>query len=100
MLIEDDCRYQLSKLVQIYAFLYFSTLVPPSRTGVVMTIMSPGLFKSALSRHARFAMRAQVTVANMLLGRTAEMSSRSVLHGLVAGKEDHGSYLDNCKIAK
>ncbi|KAE9380885.1 NAD(P)-binding protein [Stipitochalara longipes BDJ] len=51
-----------------------------------------------LSRHARFAMRAQVTIANMLFGRTIEMSSRSVLHAVVAGKESHGGYLSNCEI--
>jgi len=93
-------RYQLSKLVQIYAFLHFATLVPVSRTGVVMSIMNPGLFKSALSRHARLAMRAQVSAANLLLGRTAEMSSRAVLHGLVMDGKSHGSYIESCKIAK
>ncbi|PMD31033.1 NAD(P)-binding protein [Hyaloscypha variabilis F] len=91
-------RYPLSKLVQIYAGLYFSTLIPTSRTGVVFNLLTPGLFKSQLSRNARFAMRAQVTVANMLFGRTIEMSSRSVLHAVTAGKESHGGYLSNCEV--
>ena len=73
--------------MQIYAGLYFATLVPTSRTGVVVNLLTPGLFKSSLSRHARFAMRAQVTIANLLFGRTIEMSSRSVLHAVVAGQK-------------
>jgi hypothetical protein len=66
----------------------------------VFNLLTSGLFKSQLSRHARFAMRAQVTIANMLFGRTIEMSSRSVLGAMVAGKESRGCYLSNCKIIK
>jgi hypothetical protein len=31
-------------------------------------------------------------------GRTAEMGSRTLLHGAVAGKEAHGKYLSECEI--
>lgn len=86
--------------MQVYAVLYIATLVPITRTGVVINLLTPGLFKSSLSRHARFAMKAQVTIANLLFGRTIEMSSRSVLHAVLAGKESHGCYLSNCKIKK
>ena len=33
-----------------------------------------------------------------MMARTAEVGSRTILHGLVAGKESHGKLLSGCKI--
>ena len=33
-----------------------------------------------------------------MMARTAEVGSRTILHGLVAGEESHGKLLSGCKI--
>ena len=33
-----------------------------------------------------------------VMARTAEVGSRTILHGLVAGEENHGKLLSGCKI--
>ena len=91
-------RYQLSKLIQILATRQLCSLVPVHRTGVIINILNPGMSKTRLSRHARLAMRVQVTVANALFGRTVEMASRTILHAMIAGEDSHGCYLAACEI--
>ncbi|KAI1479566.1 putative short-chain dehydrogenase/reductase family protein [Daldinia eschscholtzii] len=91
-------RYPLSKLIQIFAGRHFASLLPLSKMGVVVNLVNPGLCKTALSRHGRFLLRMQIVTAGLLLGRTAEMGSRTLLHGTVGGKESHGCYLSACEI--
>jgi len=33
-----------------------------------------------------------------LMGRTAEMGSRTLIYGLKAGQESHGKYLTECEV--
>ncbi|KAF7556515.1 hypothetical protein G7Z17_g1377 [Cylindrodendrum hubeiense] len=91
-------RYQLSKLVQNMALRHLATLLPVSRTGVVINAVNPGLCKTQLSRNVRLTMRIVITLANSLLGRSVEMGSRTLVHAAVAGKESHGCYLGACEI--
>ncbi|KAH6668751.1 putative short chain dehydrogenase/ reductase [Halenospora varia] len=99
MKIEDMTdRYQLSKLMQVFPVRELATLAPISRTSVVINLVNPGLCKTKLSRHGKFALRMVIAAANMLLGRTVEMGSRTILFGAVAGKESHGCYTSACEI--
>ncbi|KAI0891180.1 putative short-chain dehydrogenase/reductase family protein [Annulohypoxylon nitens] len=91
-------RYPLTKLIQHYAGRHLATLVPLSKMGVVINLVNPGLCKTRLSRNARFTMRLQITVANMLIGRTVEMGSRTLLHATTAGPDSHGCYVSACEI--
>ncbi|KAI1260933.1 putative short-chain dehydrogenase/reductase family protein [Xylariaceae sp. FL1019] len=95
---EMDSRYGLSKLLQIYAWRELALLAPVSRTGVVINMISPGLCKTGLLRHARLVTYVTVSSMTAILGRTAEEGSRTVIHALIAGKESHGHYLSDCKI--
>jgi NAD(P)-dependent dehydrogenase (short-subunit alcohol dehydrogenase family) len=93
-------RYPLTKLMEIFAVRYLATLIPPSRTGVVVNVLSPGLCKTELSRNAPAAFRSHLADQHEKFGRTAEDGSRTLLHAAVAGKESHGAYLSSCEIAE
>jgi hypothetical protein len=63
-----------------------------------MNLVTPGLCKTQLARNSGLAFRLQLAMANMLIGRTAEMGSRTILHAMAAGRESHGLYLGSCEI--
>jgi NAD(P)-dependent dehydrogenase (short-subunit alcohol dehydrogenase family) len=90
----------MSKLLEIMAVFHLATLIPLSHTGVVVNLVCPGLCKTDLSRNAPLAFKKSIAAKHEKFGRTAEEGSRTLLHGAVAGKESHGSYLDSCKIAE
>lgn len=93
-------RYPLTKLVEIFALRHLAELLPTSRTGVVMNLINPGLCKTSLSRNAPPAFQTKISSMKEQFGRTAEDGSRTLLHGAVAGKESHGTYLSSCEIAE
>lgn len=82
----------------MYAIRELAALAPPERTGIIINMISPGLCKTGLTRHATFKTRVTMMLFNALLGRTAEMGSRSVLHALVGDASTHGKYLSDCAI--
>jgi hypothetical protein len=82
----------------MYAIRELAALAPPERTGVIINMISPGLCKTGLTRHATFKTWATMELFNALLGRTAEMGSRSVLHALVCDADTHGKYLSDCAV--
>jgi NAD(P)-dependent dehydrogenase (short-subunit alcohol dehydrogenase family) len=90
----------MSKLLEIMAVLHLATLIPLSRTGVVVNLVCPGLCKTELSRNAPPTFRESLAAMHEKTGRTAEEGSRTLLHGAVAGKDSHGGYLDSCRIAE
>jgi NAD(P)-dependent dehydrogenase (short-subunit alcohol dehydrogenase family) len=79
---------------------HLATLIPVSRTGVVVNLVCPGFCKTELSRNAPPAFRETIAVQHAQYGRTAEDGSRTLLHGAVAGKESHGCLLDTCEIGE
>jgi len=79
---------------------HLATQLPVSKTGVVMNLVCPGLCKTSLSRNAPPAFKEALEKKKEMYGRTAEDGSRTLLHGVVAGKESHGCFLDSCKIAE
>ncbi|KAF6805075.1 short-chain dehydrogenase reductase family [Colletotrichum musicola] len=91
-------RYSLSKLLQIFVIRQLASLIPVSRTGVVLNLLSPGLCNTGLARHARLTFRVQNFLMNLALGRTPEMGSRTILHALAAGRESHGEFISDCEI--
>ncbi|KIX04845.1 uncharacterized protein Z518_05716 [Rhinocladiella mackenziei CBS 650.93] len=91
-------RYPLSKLIQVLAVRYLATLLPVSRTGVVVNLVNSGLCKTNLIRKLEMAIRTPIEKAQEQFGRTAEMGSRTLLHAAVAEKESHGCYLSACEI--
>ncbi|KAH0426630.1 hypothetical protein CcaCcLH18_10234 [Colletotrichum camelliae] len=91
-------RYSVTKLVQILAIRQLATMLPASRTGVVLNLLNPGLCNTGLAKYGRITLRIQVRMFNALIGRTPEMGSRTILHSMFAGAESHGQYVSDCEI--
>jgi NAD(P)-dependent dehydrogenase (short-subunit alcohol dehydrogenase family) len=92
------CRYDSSKLLQLYVFRELATGLPYDKTGVVINYVDPGVCNTGLARNASLKTRVTVRTANLLLGRTPEMGSRTLLHGATAGPESHGKYCNTCAV--
>lgn len=63
-----------------------------------MNYVNPGVCKTELSRNYKGDYRSFADYCFNEYGRTAEMGSRTILYGVVAGKESHGCYLSACEI--
>ncbi len=94
----DQYRYALTKLVEECAVRQFAALCPVERTGVVVNMVAPGLCSTGLGRDARTFTKIMHEAVRAMMARTAEVGSRTILHGLVAGEESHGKLLSGCKI--
>ncbi|PKY03442.1 NAD(P)-binding protein [Aspergillus campestris IBT 28561] len=93
-----DARYALTKLVEECAVRQFAALCPVERTGVVITMVAPGLCSTGLGRDARTFTKIMHETIKAMMARSAEVGSRTFLHGLVVGEEGHGKLLSGCKI--
>ncbi|KAF3805692.1 Short-chain dehydrogenase sdnK [Colletotrichum gloeosporioides] len=91
-------RYSVTKLVQILAIRQLATMLPASRTGVVLNLLNPGLCNTGLAKYGRMTLRLQIRMFNALIGRTPEMGSRTILHSMFGGAESHGQYVSDCEI--
>jgi NAD(P)-dependent dehydrogenase (short-subunit alcohol dehydrogenase family) len=90
-------RYPVSKLVEFYAVREYASLTPLSATGVVINYVNPGLCETELARNADDQTKKRIEDMRAALGRTAEMGSRTLLHGAVGGEGTHGKYLSECE---
>lgn len=61
-------------------------------------MVAPGLCYSGLGRDMATFTKIVHTTIKAMMARTAEVGSRTILHGLVAGEESHGKLLSGCKI--
>ncbi|KAL7924370.1 hypothetical protein ACQKWADRAFT_286557 [Trichoderma austrokoningii] len=95
----SNTGYPLSKLLLTFAYFEFARRAPFSRTGVAITMVNPGACKTNLARHLNSSVRLQIGIVLSLIGRNAEMGSRTLLHGLTVGEEAHGRYLSECEIS-
>lgn len=90
------CRYAATKLMQIHLVRQLATTFPVEQTGVIITMVDPGLCKTSLARDTKTLNRAIVSTLRAAMGRTAEEGSRTILHAIVS--EDHGKFLTGCKV--
>lgn len=61
-------------------------------------MVAPGLCSTGLGRDARTFTKIMHSAIKAMMARSAEVGSRTILHGLVAGEESHGKLLSGCKI--
>ncbi|EEU33522.1 uncharacterized protein NECHADRAFT_56536 [Fusarium vanettenii 77-13-4] len=95
--VNRQVRYALSKLLQILAIRRFVELAPVEETGVVVNFVNPGLCNTGLVRYYTLYTKMITTVLRLIVGRSAEWGSRSLLFGMAAGRESHGRYLSYCE---
>jgi retinol dehydrogenase 12 len=94
----DLYRYAVSKLMQIFAVREVAARMTERGSKVALNIISPGLAKTELTRHATGVQRLGMIVSKALLARTAEEGSKILVHAVSVGMESHGRYFTNCDI--
>ncbi|OJJ03945.1 hypothetical protein ASPVEDRAFT_43415 [Aspergillus versicolor CBS 583.65] len=85
-------RYPTSKLVLILALRELVSRMSGDGS-VVVNMVNPGFCHSELVRNSSGLMRLQVNLLKMILARTTEVGSRTLVAGGYAGKESHGMYM-------
>lgn len=98
LLIRLTSRYPVSKLVEIYAGRELASLLPAEKTGVVINLLCPGLCWSELTRNCTWGVWLQIFTLRLLLARSQEVGSRTLLHAAVAGPDSHGQVCSDCEI--
>jgi retinol dehydrogenase-12 len=63
-------------------------------------MVNPGLCKTALTRSTTGALKLQVDIAKTLIARTAEVGSRTLVHGGISGTDSYGRYMSDCNVNK
>tara|TARA_R110002003_G_scaffold206_8_gene15809 strand:- start:826 stop:1803 length:978 start_codon:yes stop_codon:yes gene_type:complete len=87
-------RYQVSKLLEVLAVREMCELHPAPTFPVTLNCVNPGLCHSELSREAGWGL----WLMKLLLARTTEAGSRTLVHAGSSGQESHGQYLSDAKI--
>ncbi|EER38498.1 conserved hypothetical protein [Histoplasma capsulatum H143] len=64
----------------------------------VITMVAPGLCSTGLGRDTRTLTKIMHEAVRAMMARTAEVGSRTILHGLLVGEDGHGKLLSGCKI--
>ncbi|KAH7923134.1 short-chain dehydrogenase [Leucogyrophana mollusca] len=96
-------RYNLSKLLQIMFVRELAARLN-TPTPVIVTAVNPGLCHSELARDvdSGFFKYILSAVKTVLIARTTEMGSRTLVHAAVAADEHdrHGRYVSSCEVTE
>jgi NAD(P)-dependent dehydrogenase (short-subunit alcohol dehydrogenase family) len=87
-------RYQVSKLLEVLAIRSMASAHPS--IPVTINCLNPGLCHSELSRESGWGLY----ILKLLLARTSEAGSRTLVHAGSSGEESHGKYLGDCKVTE
>lgn len=91
-------RYNLSKLLVIYAVRELAQRDAASgKSSIIVNTPNPSWCKSNLARER--AGETGFKFAEKVFARSTEEGSRTLVHGLLAGKESNGQYLNDCHVA-
>lgn len=93
-----DNRYNVSKLFEHLAVRELASLKPVSETGIIVNLVDPGLCKTEFIHEQSAFTRFKAWCVKLIMGRSPEMGSRTLIHGIAAGEESHGKYLTACEI--
>lgn len=94
----DDDSYPTSKLMQLFAARQLAALNPVDKTGVVINYVNPGLCRTDLTRNVSWPVWFAVEMMRLVMARSAEKGSRTLIHAAFAGKESHGKYVGSCAV--
>lgn len=96
----DLSRCAVSKLIQIFAVREIAARMTENRSKVVLNIINPGLAKTELTRNATGFAKIAIILPMILLARTAEEASRTLVHAVSVGPESHRLYFTNCDVTR
>jgi retinol dehydrogenase 12 len=96
-------RYPTSKLLEVF---FVRALVEEMSKGshaserVTINLVNPGLCKTTLSREATGLMFIMFWFMKLLIARTVEVGSRTLLASAIGGPETHGKYMSDCVVTE
>jgi len=67
---------------------------------VIINCMTPGACKSDFDRESTGIGRIMTSIMTALLARTTEAGSRTLVAGVAAGEESHGSFMADCRVSE
>ncbi|RAQ51209.1 short-chain dehydrogenase/reductase family protein [Aspergillus flavus] len=85
-------RYELSKLLQV--LLLREMVAQGAGDSVIINMVNPGFCHSRLGREMGLAF----ALLQMVLARSTEVGSRTLVAGAASGEESHGAYMTNGKV--
>ncbi|KAH8805851.1 short-chain dehydrogenase/reductase-like protein [Xylogone sp. PMI_703] len=92
-------RYNVSKLIEILTVRELATAMDAAgKPKVILNTLTPGFCHSELMRNAKFPLNFLGWVGKLLIGRSTEVGSRTLVAAAVAGEESHGTYMTDCKV--
>jgi retinol dehydrogenase-12 len=68
--------------------------------GVIVNCMTPGACHSQIHRSFTGWKKLSMWIVKMLIARSAEAGSRTLIAGIVALEDSHGQYMADCQIAR
>lgn len=87
--------YPLSKLLEVLGVRTIAEMHPASEYPVTVNCVNPGLCHSELGREAGGW---TLWIMKLLLARTTEYGSRTLVHAGASGADTHGKYMSDCGI--
>ena len=96
-------RYPASKLLEVFSVRELAALITKSSSSsepdVILNMLNPGLCHSSLARNADGVQGWVLWLMKLVLARSTEVGSRTLVHGATAGRETHGKYLSDAQVA-
>lgn len=86
-------RYPVSKLLEVLVVREWATRMGESP--VIINMLNPGLCHSQLLREGGWG----AYIFKLLVARSTEVGSRTLVAGAAGGTESHGAYMTNGKVA-
>lgn len=92
-----DGQYPVSKLLEVFAVRTIAEKHPAPEYPITVNCVNPGLCHSELARdHPTWAF----WLFKLLIARSTEVGSRTLVDAAAQGPETHGKYLSECAIAE
>lgn len=93
-------RYNASKLLEVFYCRVLATKMTESaKPAVTLNFTNPGLCSTELSKEGGWR-GLLFSAIKILIARTAEVGSRTLVAGGVAGPDSHGQYLSDSKVCQ
>lgn len=96
---EQPDKYNTSKLLEILTIRTLGPALSASqKPKIILNTLTPGFCHSALMRSARFPLNVAAYIGKLILARSTEKGSRTLVAAASAGEESHGCYMVDCKV--
>ncbi|TVY33349.1 Short chain dehydrogenase [Lachnellula occidentalis] len=99
---EQPDKYNISKLLEILTIRCLAPALSasstPTKPNIILNTLTPGFCHSALMRSARFPLNIAAYIGKLILARSTEVGSRTLVAAASAGEDSHGCYMADCKV--